>query len=41
MVKFGYTIPYVKDITKSIEFYEKSFGFKRKFITSENDYGEL
>ena len=41
MVKFGYTILYVKDVTKSIEFYEKSFGFERKFITPENDYGEL
>lgn len=41
MVKFGYTILYVSDVTKSIEFYEKSFGFKRKFITPENDYGEL
>ncbi len=41
MVKFGYTILYVSDVTKSIEFYEKSFGFGRKFITPENDYGEL
>ena len=41
MIKFGYTIFYVKNVTKSIEFYEKSFGFKRKFITPENDYGEL
>ncbi|MFN0200318.1 MAG: VOC family protein [Bacteroidia bacterium] len=41
MVKFGYTILYVSDVTKSIEFYEKSFGFTRKFITDENDYGEL
>ena len=41
MVKFGYTILYVKDVTKSIEFYENSFGFERKFITPENDYGEL
>lgn len=41
MVKFGYTILYVSDVTKSIEFYEKSFGFKRKFVTPENDYGEL
>lgn len=41
MVKFGYTILYVSDVTKSIEFYEKSFGFNRKFITPENDYGEL
>jgi uncharacterized glyoxalase superfamily protein PhnB len=41
MVKFGYTIHYVKDVKKSIEFYEKSFGFERRFITPENDYGEL
>lgn len=41
MVKFGYTILYVSDVTKSIEFYEKSFGFTRKFVTPENDYGEL
>lgn len=41
MVTFGYTILYVSDVTKSITFYEKSFGFERKFITPENDYGEL
>lgn len=41
MVKFGYTILYVSDVTKSIEFYEKSFDFARKFVTPENDYGEL
>ena len=41
MVIFGYAILYVSDVTKSIEFYEKSFGFTRKFVTPENDYGEL
>jgi uncharacterized glyoxalase superfamily protein PhnB len=41
MVKLGYTILYVADVTKSIEFYEIAFGFERKFITPENDYGEL
>lgn len=41
MVKLGYTILYVEDVTRSIEFYESAFGFKRKFITPENDYGEL
>ena len=41
MVKLGYTILYVSDVTKSIEFYEHAFGFERKFITPENDYGEL
>jgi lactoylglutathione lyase len=41
MVKFGYTIFYVTDVTKSIQFYEDSFGVTRKFITPENDYAEL
>lgn len=41
MVKFGYTILYVSNVTRSIEFYEQAFGFERKFITPENDYGEL
>jgi lactoylglutathione lyase len=41
MVKLGYTILYVSDVTKSIEFYEAAFGFQRKFITPENDYAEL
>jgi lactoylglutathione lyase len=41
MVKFAYTILYVSDVSKSIEFYENAFGFERKFITPDNDYGEL
>lgn len=41
MIQFAYTILYVNDVTKSISFYEQAFGFQRKFITPENDYGEL
>ena len=41
MAKLSYTILYVQNVTKSIEFYEKAFGFKRKFIAPENSYGEL
>ncbi|MFQ6602425.1 VOC family protein [Flavobacterium sp. C3NV] len=41
MVKFGYTILYVEDVQNSIAFYENAFGFSRKFVTPENDYGEL
>ncbi|KOP35910.1 MULTISPECIES: VOC family protein [Flavobacterium] len=41
MIKFGYTILYVEDVEKSIEFYENVFGFARKFISPDNDYGEL
>lgn len=40
-IKFAYTILYVNDVEKSITFYEKAFGFTRKFVTPENDYGEL
>ncbi|TAE58475.1 MAG: VOC family protein [Bacteroidetes bacterium] len=40
-MKFAYTILYVENVTETIEFYEKAFGFSRKFITPEMDYGEL
>jgi len=40
-MKFAYTILYVENVTETIEFYEKAFGFSRKMITPENDYGEL
>jgi lactoylglutathione lyase len=41
MISFAYTIVYVTDVEKTISFYEKAFGFKRKFIAPENEYGEL
>jgi lactoylglutathione lyase len=41
MAKFAYTILYVQNVTKSIEFYEKAFDFHRKFISPDNTYGEL
>lgn len=40
-MKFAYTILYVEDVVETIEFYEKAFGFSRKFISPEKDYGEL
>ncbi|WP_417602387.1 VOC family protein [Owenweeksia hongkongensis] len=40
-MKYTYTILYVENVTETIEFYEKALGFSRKFITPENDYGEL
>lgn len=40
-MKFAYTIYYVEDVAKTLTFYEEAFGFRRKFITPENDYGEL
>lgn len=41
MIQFAYTILYVEDVEKSLQFYEKAFGFARKFITPDNSYGEL
>lgn len=41
MTSFAYTILYVKDVSKSMEFYEKAFGFERKFMAPGNEYGEL
>jgi lactoylglutathione lyase len=40
-MKFRYTILYVDDVTKSIEFYERAFGLQRKMIHESGDYGEL
>lgn len=40
-IQYAYTILYVPDVPKTIEFYKKAFGFKKKFLTPENDYGEL
>ena len=40
-MKFAYSIIYVDNVLKTVEFYEKAFGFSRRFITAENDYAEL
>jgi uncharacterized glyoxalase superfamily protein PhnB len=41
MVKFGYTVYYVSNVTETLEFFEKAFKMKRRFLTEELDYGEL
>jgi lactoylglutathione lyase len=41
MAVFAYTILYVQDVEKTIQFYEKAFDLARKFITPDNTYGEL
>ncbi len=40
-IQYAYTILYVKNVPKTIEFYKKAFGFEQKFLSPENDYGEL
>jgi lactoylglutathione lyase len=39
-VKFGYTILYVKDVQKTVTFYESAVGLRRKFV-HESGYGEM
>lgn len=41
MIKFGYAITYVSNVEDTLVFFEKAFGMKRRFLTDENDYGEL
>lgn len=40
-MKYGYTIIYIENVSETILFYERAFGFSRKFITPEEDYAEL
>ncbi|UGA53802.1 VOC family protein [Vibrio sp. VB16] len=40
-MRFKYAILYVEDVTKTLEFYEKAFGFKCSFLHEGGDYGEL
>jgi len=40
-IKYAYTILYVSNVPATIEFYKKAFGFEQKFLTPENDYGEI
>lgn len=39
-MKLGYTLFYVEDVVKTMDFYEKAFGLKKGFL-HENDYGEM
>lgn len=39
-MKLGYVIIYVPDLTAALDFYERAFGFERRF-EHESGYGEL
>lgn len=41
MMRFGYTIFYVKSVVETVEFYERAFGLHRKFIHESEQYAEL
>ncbi len=40
-MRFGYTILYVEDVARAIDFYERAFGLSRRFITDDVTYGEI
>ncbi len=40
-MKLGYTLLYVDDVKKSMEFYAKAFGIKKGFLHESNQYGEM
>lgn len=41
MLKLGYTIIYVPDVSASLAFFETAFGLERKFLHESGTYGEL
>lgn len=41
MLRFAYTVLYVPDVLKTIEFYEKAFGLKRTFVADTAEFGQL
>ena len=40
-MRFGYTILYVDDVPRTIDFYERAFALSRRFITDDATYGEM
>ncbi len=41
IMKLGYTILYVPDVAASLDFFERAFGLKRRFLHESGTYGEL
>jgi lactoylglutathione lyase len=40
-MRFGYTILYVRDVSVSLDFYERAFGQRRRFLHEGGQYAEL
>lgn len=40
-MKLGYTILYVKDVKQTIDFYQRAFALKLKFIHESSQYAEM
>jgi len=40
-LKFKYTILYVENVAKTLDFFNKAFGFEQSMLHESGDYGEL
>lgn len=40
-MQFAYTIIYVPSVADSLDFFERAFGFTRRFLHESGEYGEL
>jgi lactoylglutathione lyase len=40
-MRFGYTILYVRDVSASLDLYERAFGQRRRFVHETGQYAEL
>lgn len=41
IMKFSYTILYVRDVSQAVAFYEQAFGLKQRFIHESGQYAEM
>jgi lactoylglutathione lyase len=40
-MRFGYAIAYVQEVERSVTFYERAFGLKRRFVDESGQYAEM
>ena len=40
-MRFGYAIAYVQQVERSVAFYERAFGLKRRFVDESGQYAEM
>jgi uncharacterized glyoxalase superfamily protein PhnB len=40
-MKLGWVLVYVKDVARAVDFYERAFGLKRRFVHDSGQYAEM
>jgi lactoylglutathione lyase len=40
-MRFGYAIAYVREVERSVAFYERAFGLRRRFVDESGQYAEM